>query len=59
MRERGFSLIPAPQEVSLGGGEEVKIHEEGSGRVVIPDGAVLRGVYEVRVPDGETVTVGG
>lgn len=43
--------------VTIAEGAELEIHVEGSGKVVIPDGAVIRGNRTVSVPDGETVTV--
>ncbi len=45
--------------VTVEEGAELEIHVEGSGKVVIPDGAVIRGNRTVRVPDGETVVVEG
>lgn len=45
--------------VTVEAGAELEIHVEGSGKVVIPAGTVIRGNRTVRVPDGDTVVVEG
>jgi len=46
-------------DVTLEEGAVVEIHVHGSGKIVIPDGTVLRGEHFVEVKEGEEEVLGG
>ncbi len=45
--------------VTIAPGASVEVHVHGSGKLVIPDGAVIEGEHFVEIADGEEVVLGG
>ena len=45
--------------VTIAEGAVVEIHVHGSGKLIIPEGAVIEGEHFIEIADGEEVTLGG